>query len=300
LLIRSQLDHGIQGARDRLERLQALRRVIDQSLSGASRIADFDAAWRVRADVMSAIALAQSTLGREIGGDLEQLINQVDRTESFNEAVRHCAEKIHGDSEKSLDAAIRIWEASGSPNTTRPAIRKANDIINVMLQKAEREKQRLKRLLDQRWEADQHNTGMEPEQKTKRGEYANLTEKLQKFHEDLKSMDLESLLILAPDPTQASRLEELYSDVAGCLTRVQELQQAKYNLWAIQQIHTAEEVPGWPERLGQIDVRLLHPTVSALYSMAYEARMKSLDDRQQRPQAVRRLIQQPKVVIEQF
>lgn len=299
LVIRSQLDQGKQGAHARLESLQALRRAIDLSLSAASRFADFEAAWQVRVDVTSAIAMAQSNLGSEIEADLEHLTNEV-KTEPFSKAALHFAERVHGGGEKSLDATMRILEAGGSPSATPVATRKANDIVDVMLPKAEEEKIRLEQSLDQQWKADQSSMEMEPEQVTKRGTYANLSEEIQQLHEDLKSMDLESWLVFATEPGHAGRLEKLYSDIARCLTRAQELQQAKYNLWAIREIHAAEEVQeGWPERLGRIDVRLIHPTVSALYSMAYETRMKSLDG-QQRPQAVRRLIQQPKIAIEQF
>lgn len=299
LVIRSQLDHGKQGARERFDRLQAFRRAIDQSLSGASRIADFEAAWQVRVDVTAAIVLAQSTLVREIEGDLEQLTNEV-KTEPFSKAARRCEEKMHGDGERSLDAVMRNLEASGS-SSLRPSTRKTNDIFDLMLPKAEGENTRLEQSLDRQWEEDKINTtGMQPEPVATRGAYAKLSEEIQKLHEDIKASDLESWLVFAAEPGKSGRLEKLYSDIVRCLTRVQELQQAKYNLWAIQEIHAAEEVAGWQERLGRIDVRLLHPTVSALYSMAYEARMKSLNDRQQRPQAVRRLIQQPKIAIEQF
>ena len=94
-----------------------------------------------------------------------------------------------------------------------------------------------------------------------------------------------------------------YFDVSDRLdsmfARTMKLQRLGYNLWAMTQIHAADDASGWAERLGSIDLNLLHPAVSTLYSQTFEKRLAQQQGGNQH-RAVRILLNQPKPELSRF
>lgn len=96
--------------------------------------------------------------------------------------------------------------------------------------------------------------------------------------------------------TEGSLLAQ-YSEIAGkCAT----LQRLHYNLWAVNQLSTAEASDNWPDYLGVIDVSLLEPATAALYSLVYEKRIRALSDSSSQSDVVRQILRRSKQTLQSF
>ena len=71
----------------------------------------------------------------------------------------------------------------------------------------------------------------------------------------------------------------LAEKIANLTQKLYSLQQLAYNLWALREIHAADEdTDNWDVPLARIDTGLLHPTVAALYQQTYGEKIKTIDD----------------------
>jgi len=173
------------------------------------------------------------------------------------------------------------------------------DIVNALTTKAETERMDIDRDVTAKAGADKNGGNVDPAAQSP-GPYQSDIKRLNELQEAIATADFRHWAALAMDQNVADQVEKVQADLQASAEKALRFQQRRYNLWALQQIHVAEDAPNWPERLGQIDSRFLHPSVAALYSMVNDSLVKGLDDHAQRPAALRRLINQDKVHLERF
>ncbi len=94
---------------------------------------------------------------------------------------------------------------------------------------------------------------------------------------------------------------KLADKIANLTDKLYSLQQLAYNLWALREIHSAEEdTDNWDVPLARIDTGLLHPTVASLYQRTYEEKIKKVEDPLARTAKAKHVLSSPKTGLSTF
>ena len=97
-----------------------------------------------------------------------------------------------------------------------------------------------------------------------------------------------------------SALTDAHKEIEQLLSDVTRLQGIRYNLWALRTIYRAQQSGNWDRLLGKIDVGLLQPTVSALYSTTYDSLIREKTDPRTRIVAVQNILNDKKAALSSF
>ena len=284
-----------------LDELLAFRTAASRAVPMARTIEDVDTAGRVLSEINGTLQAFSEKLRAQLESDLIADTAEIAKASSLKEAVGLISNEFDGDA-STIGRERRLLAESSpsldeSKSSTEPAATGSSTLLKTALSRAATDLAALRREVDEGRDADQKSPWPAPSN-TQVG-YTQLLGQADELASSLDSSTLRHLALLVGDSASILKLDDLRTQLGTVISQVTEYRVGRYNLWAIQQIHASEDAYEWPERLGQIDVRILHPTVSALYSMAYEGRVKSLED-VQRPNVVKRLINQPKVGLDQF
>jgi hypothetical protein len=323
-LLKQQLERGSDGSAGKIARLVSFKKTVEAALMATREPADFEAVWRVRLDVAKMLDAESRALAADLVKRIELLRKQVDVTTTFAEAAEVLRRENEPQSVSGASAATpetleftlslcfgTLVAVPTSGPATSPAtgatspqndavVANWNKVLKLMLDRAESDVAQLRKQLKDQADLDRKPEGVGPTDLSSSGAYEVIATAAVRLEGELAAADLGRWSTFGNDRTVAIRIDDSHSHLSEVAAEASQLQQSRYNLWALRQISAAEDVPNWPERLGQVDVHLLHPTVSALYAMAYENRLKSLDDPSARPQVVRRLINQLNVRQERF
>lgn len=95
-------------------------------------------------------------------------------------------------------------------------------------------------------------------------------------------------------------LADVHTQIDRLLADVSRLQGLRYNLWSLKTIYRAQQSSNWDGLLGRIDVGLLQPTVSALYSTTYDSLIRDKTDPRTRIVAVQNILNGKKAALASF
>jgi hypothetical protein len=284
--------------RGRLSRLLAYRDSLDPVLLACRRLDDFDAVYAVRAEVLAAIGKTRSDLLASLQRDFAAFL------------VKH-KDKSAGGALEEFASAREKWEpdllaltgAAGPGRKPEEQNKELEALHRVAKDLASRAADALKRLeerLKVQVEQDGKNRPPGTPGEGKAGPCESLLRELQALSAAVEGAQLARWLDPTSDERSRPELEALVGDLALLQSRVVKHRHLRYNLWALGQIHAAETGQGWETQLGAIEVGLLHPAVSALYSLTYDARVRQISDAQTRVSKVRTLLTRRKVTLEAF
>lgn len=303
-ILQSNISEHSQDAFADLSRLEAFDRSVRASLLRCASLAEFDVGWRVHLSIAYLLHLKRAELQGEVAAKLENLKSQCNET-MFAQSVESFLSTMESASdgqvplEARLVAALPRPVAGASSDTVRS---KLAELFRLLLKQAKSDYDSINKDVLEQHGRDKANEELAPATQSSQGAYQRLFERLARLQDSLEAADLDRWLLFTNDQQLSASVDPLRQSISQLAQRAFELQRSRYNLWALMQIHTAEESGDWPQRLGQVDIHLLHPTVSALYSMVYNRRIKESaeEDRHKRGNFVRLLLNQNKVRLGQF
>ena len=271
---------------------------------------DFEVGWRVRTDVQRAVEEQRTILVKLVTARLGETRAELQRSSSLADSTK-LLQKVEQSPEwasmqESFESVTELARAaptsSAGSSGTAPLDKTIAEIADLLMQQTKKSIKGIRDQTQKQTEEDRQGKCPEPASNGGMGFCQVSITAMGQVQSNVDQINLRRWLTWGAKGELGGRWDELNKEFAATVDDLQRHQQVRYNLWAITQIHAAETSPVslWPQRLGQLDTRLLHPAVSTLYSMAYDAELKGLDDAEQRPGVIRKLITQKKVKQEQF
>lgn len=297
-----------------LERLLGFQREIDAALAHCSNVTDFEQAWTVRIAVQEEIAEARTKVKSALIKELTTL-NSLCSGKGFRECLDILKDAMSGslpqDQDKDpLSSLLLISlgesETPESEKLTATSLHSGIqpysqilDLTKLILDRGRSELDALKSRIDTEVASDLTSELIEPAA-TGMGKYQTILEDLTALGASLEDAGLAILLTYTNSEDTSRSMLELVSESTALAYRASDSQTLRYNLWAMQQIYVSETASSWPQRLGSIEMRLLHPNVSALYSMTYDDLIRRETNSTARTSVVHQVLNKEKVTLDQF
>jgi len=301
-VLQSNIAVASQGAFAEVIRLGTFDRSVRASLLHCSSLAEFEMGWRVHTAIETLLHKKRSELQSDVAAELQTLRSQCDES-PFGKSISSFVAAMVSTAPDQTSLGARLTAALPPPATglggdvLRSPLK---DLIRSLLAQAASEYASVKEAVSEQRKRDEANEELVPASEAEGGRFQRLLERLAALQDSLETADFDRWIWFTDGDALSTQLEDLRHSISQLGQSAFELQRGRYNLWALTQIHAAEESLDWPQRLGQVDVHLLHPTVSALYSMVYNRRIEAAPDRHKRGYSVRLLLNQAKIRQEQF
>lgn len=178
-----------------------------------------------------------------------------------------------------------------------------SEIFSTIIQKAGEEIVGIESEYDIEVGKDRQGEIVEPSNGGSLGRYGILMQRVMDFNNVWQGYDIDYYLsYLRGEKTSSLQtlMNEIDEQAQNLLTHCAEMQHVRYNLWALNRLFVSERTPGNGSRFGQIDVQLLQPAVSTMYSIVYDKLLAEQKDPSARRIFINQLLNEPKVSMERF
>ena len=324
-------------AEESVLRLSTYLDSIDKAAIASHTEAEFQAVWDVRNKVLEQRSAVIESLKSAIGNDLTKVVEQIRQLPDKDKHVE-AIEKLSQVGEDVLPKlhAIKVAFPTGGPEAAvlpkevtdklAAAVKEVLSLVDNQVASLEKERDAESK---EDSEGNAHDPGGDadatgekknasPEETT--GRYEALARHIVGLRQLLDEADVQSWLAVmgndnkepnspqqrpsTPPSPQLAECERLLADVQKKMESlsadVSRRQGLRYNLWALGVIYRAQQSSNWDGILGRIDVALLQPTVSALYSSTYDSLIKDKTDPRTRIVAVQNILNGKKIALSSF
>lgn len=331
------LDKKKLTAEESVLRLSTYLESIDKAAIASHTGAEFQTVWDVRTKVLEQRGAVIESLKSAIGNDLTKVVEQIRQLPDKDKHVE-AINKLSQVGEDVLPKlhAIKVAFPTGGPvaavlpkevtDKLAAAVKEVLSLVGNQVAAMEKERDGEAKedsegnARDPGGDADTtgENKDASPEDKT--GRYEALARRIVGLRLLLDEADVQSWLAImgnenkepnspqqklsTPPNPQLAECERLLAEaqkkMESLSADVSRRQGLRYNLWALGVIYRAQQSSSWDGILGRIDVGLLQPTVSALYSSTYDSLIKEKTDPRTRIVAVQNILNGKKIGLSSF
>jgi hypothetical protein len=270
---------------------------LESALTHATRVADFEHGWSIWEKVEQRIGEQRDSLLKRLGDKLPEAISPNDETnlQSLAERIRQFGSYLisHHSQLVALLAAVPPSEPlPASLQAIADRARQLDAASVIALGSATKVLHQLREQL--RDSSNRIEPATATSEGSPEGHCSRLLRQIGELTAARQQADLDTWLQLGGGELPANAPEVSGAGSSDKLLEVERqansTRQLAYNLWALREIHAAETVDSWVERLAQIDTGLLEPVVAALYSSTYGRRLEHVTDPFQRAVVVQQLL----------
>lgn len=291
--------HSSLPAEEKLARLLLLEDALEAACSACRTRDELDRLWPIRERLTASATAARETVFEAVVGEIQRF--DTDRATKPLETWLVELAGVCPDWERRLSAA------SATPLTTAQ-----EKHLTELQQVSSRWYQQITDALKEfrtKVERDATSLGQTESQPVADGADGTLQKQLSKLEQLAQAVELaqldgwqDYLHQLSAQPMDDEALQDiaLLAPFAEIADKCAALQRLRYNLWAVNQLATAETSSAWQDYLGAIDVSLLEPATAALYTLAYDKRIRELSEPSAQGEAVRRILRRPKQPLRNF
>ena len=306
-------------AYDRLTRLSSYLNRVEGTLVACSNLLDFQVVWEVRKHLLDEKSVSHESLLNEALKKVKALTSNL-KGEIESKRSLAVFSLIGSQSDQLKASALLVLTTeSTKPIATNKVAESIRELLNVVIASATNDVATINKRVESAAKNDKKGDSVDPD---KLGVFEKISQDIQKLALSIESADLPTwILMTTPVKVKNEKTkEELKTSSLGnppenplvisstqintSLSQLQgevaRLQGVRYNLWALRTIYGAESSENWDIELGQIDLGLLHPTVSALYSITYDTLLRKQTDPLIRAGMVRAILNSKKMVLSEF
>ena len=308
-----------------LSRLLSYQDELDNALLACRSLVEFNDAWQVHEQVRTEIDAACNRASQHLAQQVQQFMDAHASTEHDPIQAIHAFALFQSQHEPQLLALVGASpedDLSAALDAVQGLVKVLLDHAGNMTQSASQAAQAMQsRLRDGKDPVDPlPSTSPRSATDQPRGPCEGELSRLGELEEVLQEARLEhwrSLLSrLQPDASAAApaihtgtgdrdmhkpdAVDGLGQRIADARLDWLRMQQLAYNLWALRELEAAETSDAWVDRLGRVDPGLLEPSVSALYASVHSRRLEEVQDPVQRSNAVRNILTNAKVSLQEF
>ena len=170
----------------------------------------------------------------------------------------------------------------------------AADLLCAIMESANKRLDELEAQITEILDSERQPNEIKPADAGSLGRAATVIESLDRLGTQVVLLPLADLPLI--DPLEAlSEMEAFQDRLTAAYQRAVELQQVRYETWALSQTFQAVEHSEWPEMLGQIEQAVLSPPTAALWNTTLSDRLGALSDPSQRYLSASRQLRAEKV-----
>ncbi len=318
-------------AEDRFLHLSGYLDKIDEALSGCRTEEEFQQVWAVRCQVIRERDKEQKEIDKNTVQKITKLVQKMTEANNSKEFIKTIKSFAQETVEIKPAIALAISSIPEDEYKSSEIVQSGNKLIQLVSYAAKAQCAFLKKERDQAIKDDRDNKAVAPEslnlqnnentasgQNPGAGQYELLQTELNDFALELEKCDLPTWYTMLEETKSApqdnetkskkvdnadsngSILIDLQNDMEQLRSDAIRLQGMRYNLWALRSIHQADESANWVNILNKINVGLLHPTVSALYSSASDKLIKEKTDPNTRVRVVSSILNERKIPLSEF